>query len=275
MEIGVSTSIFWDYKRLDLPEVISHSVTDLEFEAVEIPCEDPFFEGWGTEKAEETKKEIKDTISTLDVTTSLHAPYHDLNMATLNKLVRKEVIRQHEDCVETARYLDSDIINVHPGFRSSRKFEREMVFQKMIHNLNEICEMAEDNGVTVCVENLASKRKAFGVTIPEIKRIINEVNNDSLKLTLDVAHSNTTDTAPETYVGELKKYIKHMHLSDNTGEDDHLAIGQGNIDFENILREIKPYDGILLLEGWIPEDEDPFLELGRNNLRKILADIEK
>lgn len=275
MQIGVSTAIFWDYKKLDLPSAIFHSVDALGFEAVEIHCEDPFFEGWGTEKAEATKKEVKDTLSTLDVGVSLHAPYHDLNIATLNARVGEEVIRQYTDCIETARFFGSEIVNVHPGFRSSRKFKREVVFQKMLQNFAEICEIAEDYGIIICVENLASKRKAMGVKISELKSIIKGVNNENLKLTLDVAHANTTDEGPQVYARELKDYIQHMHLSDNTGDDDHLSLGQGNIDFKEVLKELHPYDEFLIVEGWIPEDEDPFLELDRTKLEKIREELAK
>lgn len=63
-------------------------------------------------------------------------------------------------------------------------------------------------------------------------------------------------------------------MSDNTGADDHLTIGQGNIDFEGVLRELMPYDGILMVEGWIPRDEDPFLRHDRAELEKIRENLE-
>lgn len=273
MRIGLSTAILWDYKDLNLPNAIHHSVEGLGFEAVEIHCENPFFKGWGTEEAETTKREVKDALSTVETEVTLHAPFHDLNVASMNDGIREEVVRQHKECIETARYLDSNIVVVHPGFVASRKFEREMPFRVMVENLKKIAEAAEDAGVELCLENLSSKEKAICVETSEIKKVLERVNMENLKVTLDVAHANTTKSGPLHYVKELKDDIAHLHVSDNTGADDHLPIGQGNIDFEEVLRELMPYDGILMVEGWIPRNEDPFLRHDRKELEKIRKNL--
>lgn len=269
MLIGVSTTIMWDYKKLDLPKAINHCIEDLGFESVEIHCESPFFKGWGSKRGEKTKKEIKDTISTLDAELSLHAPYHDCNIATLNRGIEKEVISQIMECIETAHYLETDIVVVHPGFIASRKFERKAVLKKMIEKLKEITNYAENHGVKICLENLSAKNKAMCVEIPEIKKVIKSIDNESLKITFDIAHANTTKSGPLKYIKELKDYIEHVHISDNTGSNDHLTLGQGNINFEEVLKNLRPFDGHLIVEGWIPENEDPFLTYSLNELQKI------
>lgn len=275
MNIGVSTGIFWDYEKLDLSTAINHAVEGLDFEAVEIHCEDPLFEGWGTDKADITRKVVRESLSIADVEVSLHAPYHDVNIATLNQRVQEEVLRQHKECIETANYLSAEIVVIHPGFVSSRKFKREKVFRQMIKRLKTLCDTAEEFGVTLTIENLASKRKATGVKIPEIKRIIQEVNKENLKMTLDIAHANTTEKDPETYAEELEPFIEHAHVSDNVGSDEHLPIGQGNIDFKQVFEEICPFEGNVIIEGWIPDDEDPFLEIGREKLSQIRDELEE
>lgn len=275
MDIGVSTAIFWNYEQLDLQTAVNHAVEGLDFEAVEIHCEDPLFEGWGRTRGDVTRKVLREALSIADVDVSLHAPYHDVNIATFNERVRKEVKRQHKECIETANYLGANIVVIHPGFVSSRKFRREKAFQKMIENLDRFCEIAEDFGVTLSIENLASKEKAMGVKIPEIKRIINEVDRENLKVTLDIAHANTTEKGPKTYAEELETHIEHLHVSDNVGTDEHLSLGQGNIDFKNVFKEICPFEGMAIIEGWIPDNEDPFLKIGREKLSKIREELEQ
>ncbi len=269
MKIGVSIAILWDYKELDHQKAISHAVDDLGFEAVEIHCEDPFFKEWAADNSHETWEGIKDALSTVDAGVSLHAPYHDTNLGTMNSGIGEEAVRQHKECIELARYLGSERIVVHPGYVSSRKFEREMPFKKMVQRLKEIAEYAEDSGVEICLENLSSKKKAMCVGIREIKKTLERVNMENLKLTLDIAHANTTDKGPVKYARELKDDVAHIHASDNTGEDNHLPIGQGNIDFEAVLSELEPYDGFIIVEGWIPRNEDPFLLYDREELQRI------
>lgn len=269
MDIGVSTAIFWDYEELDLPSAIDHAVSDLGFEAVEIHCEDPVFEGWATDKADETRKAVKDSLSKWDVEVSLHAPYHDANIATMNQSMGREIMSQNKECIETANYLDSNMIVVHPGFVSSRKYKKDCAFSKMIDRLIELCEHAEEYGVTMTIENLASKRKAMGIEPSEVKEIIQKVDKDNFGLTFDIAHANTSDEDPQTFAKELNPHIEHLHVSDNVGSDDHLSIGQGDIEFTEVFEELHPFEGTVIIEGWIPENEDPFLEIGRDELKRI------
>jgi len=145
VKIGVSTQIFWDYEKLDMDYILKHSADDLKFECAEIHCQSPMFTGWGTPKAKETKKEIRDILSTVDIEISLHAPYHDLNMATLNLGVRKETIDQVAESINTANYLDSKIVVVHPGFVASRKYKKELVFNGMIDNFKRLAKIAEES----------------------------------------------------------------------------------------------------------------------------------
>jgi len=273
MELGVSTQIFWNYNELDLEHAIKHSVKNLGFRCVEIHCQSPMFKGWGTPEGNETKKQIKDVLSTIDVDVSLHAPYHDLNIATLNWGIRKEVIRQLKECINTAHFLDSEIVVTHPGYVASRKYKRNAAFNLMIKGFREITKVAEDLSVAVCMENIASKPKAMGVHIPEILEIYNTINSENFKICLDVAHANTTGLKPEHYAKELRECIGHVHLSDNTGSDAHMPIGTGNIEFESLLRNLKSYKGFLVIEGWIPRNQDYFLEWDKKQIESIICRI--
>jgi len=273
VKIGVSTQIFWDYEKLDMDYILKHSADDLKFECAEIHCQSPMFTGWGTPKAKETKKEIRDILSTVDIEISLHAPYHDLNMATLNLGVRKETIDQVAESINTANYLDSKIVVVHPGFVASRKYKKELVFNGMIDNFKRLAKIAEELGVQLCMENIASKPKAMGVHVKEILRIHDLVNSDNFRICLDVAHANTTGLGPDHFAEELREYVAHVHISDNTGTDNHLPIGLGNIDFEKCLRALKPYNGYLVIEGWMPRNQDYFLRWDKKQIESIIQKI--
>ena len=273
MKIGVSAQIFWNYIKLDIPDVITHAVDTLGFECVEILCENPVFRNWGTYNAEKIRKDIRETLETLDVEISLHAPHHDMNIATWDIGMGKEVIRNLEECMVTADYLNSNIIVVHPGFVASRKFSKKKTFDLMIKNLKKVTRLAEDLDITICMENLASKSKAIGVHTGEIKNILESVNSDNFKITLDIAHANTTGIGPEQFIEQLRDDIRHVHISDNMGVDAHLPIGVGSIDFEGVLKALHPYDGFLIIEGWIPHNQDHFLRWDKSQLEGIIKEI--
>jgi sugar phosphate isomerase/epimerase len=273
VKIGVSTQIFWDYTKLDIDYILKHSAEDLKFECAEIHCQGPMFRDWGTLKANETKKEIKDILSTVDIDISLHAPYHDLNIATLNLGVRREVMDQIAESINTANYLDSGIVVVHPGFVASRKYRKKKIFDVMISNLKQLSNVAEDLNVLLCMENISAKSKAMGVHVKELKRIYDLVDSNSFKICLDSAHANTTGLSPAHFAEELRECVAHVHISDNTGIDDHLPVGLGNIDFEKFLSALKPYKGYLVVEGWMPRNQDYFLKWDKKQIGGILGRI--
>ncbi|RLI94932.1 MAG: hypothetical protein DRO92_02400 [Candidatus Altiarchaeales archaeon] len=270
MKFGISTIIFWNYEEMDLSNVIKHCAEELKFECVEIHCQNPHFPGWGTSEGDDLKKEVRDTLSTLNIDVSLHAPYHDLNIATTNLGVKREAIRQIKETVEFAYYIDSNIVVVHPGYVASRKYKVDKVFNSMIDNLKDIVSLAEDLDVNICMENNASKPKAIGVHIPELKKICQSVNSDNFKLTLDVAHANTTGINPSHFVDELNELIRHVHISDNTGDNQHLPIGLGNIDFIELFKKLNQiYKGYIIIEGWIPHNQDHFVEWDKRQLELV------
>lgn len=273
MKVGISTQIFWDYEKLDMEYILRHLADDLRFECAEIHCQSPMFKSWGTPEAGKTKEEIRDLLSTLDIDVSLHAPYHDLNIATLNLGVRKEALNQIEECIETANYLDSKIVVVHPGYLASRKYLKKQVVDVMVSNFKRLAERSEDYDVLLCMENISSKPKALCVHIKEIRNICDLVDSDHFGVCLDAAHANTTGLSPAHFAEELRDYVRHVHISDNTGIDDHLPIGLGNIDFERFLRALKPYDGYIIIEGWMPRNQDYFLRWDRKQIGDLIKKI--
>jgi len=269
-KIGVSIQIFWDYNKLDMEYAINHSVNDLGFECVEILCQNPMYGGWGTSKARDTTKKIKDILSTLDVGVSIHGPYHDLNIASWNTRISEETVRQLKEAVDVAAQLNSEIVVAHSGYMSSRKYRKDKTFNIILKNFAKIAKHAEDSGVTLCMENIASKPKALGVHMTDIKKILNSVNSKNFKLCLDAAHANTTGLKPKEFAVRLKDYVKHVHISDNTGSNNHLPIGMGNISFKDFLYALKPYSGFLVVEGWTPHNEDYFLKWDKSQIEEIL-----
>lgn len=273
MKIGISTLVYWNRGKesLNLEKVIPR-ISDLGFEAAEIHCEDPVLEGW-SENKEKSKKEVKDVLSTVDLEASVHGPFDSMNLATLNDKLGEEILRQMKESVKFAGYIGSDVIVIHPGHVSSKKYKKEACLNASVERLRELAEIGEDLSVRVCMENMANVGRELGRNIPEIKKIIRRVNHGNLKLTLDLAHANTTDSGPVKFARELKDYVGHLHVSDNTGKNFHSLVGEGDINFRDAFRELQPYDGKAIIEGWIHRDEAPFVKLEKEKLEKIIEGL--
>ncbi|MFC1786480.1 sugar phosphate isomerase/epimerase family protein [Halobacteriota archaeon] len=274
MQIGASVSVYWNYKNHNLPAAVEH-MRDMEFSCVEVVCEPPFYTNWGTEGAEKEKELIKESLDSCDLSVSVHAPYHDINISSFNSGIRSEAIRQLREAVDVASYLNAEVLVVHPGFVSSKKHPRDKVYEILIRALIDISDYASGEDMVLGLENLSSNPKALAVHSTELIKIIEDVGSKNLRLSFDVAHANTTGIPPIDFIDELGPLIKHVHVSDNKGSNDHLPIGVGNIDYRSVLSKLieNDYKGFLIIEGWIPSDPDKFVKLSRDELKNLLKEL--
>lgn len=110
-------------------------------------------------------------------------------------------------------------------------------------------------------------RKQKIVTTPEMANdILKAISMENFGITLDLAHAHLAEKALE-FIRKVRK-ISHVHLSDAKEGPPHPLLGQGDLDFCVILKDLrKRYDGLVIIEGW-----DRLDELG---MVKIPADIAK
>lgn len=73
---------------------------------------------------------------------------------------------------------------------------------------------------------------------------------------LDVGHAQVAGkgrSLTADFIRRFGKRLTHVHLSDNRGvTDDHLALGEGMIDWKMTVEALKKtrYDGTVTLEVW-------------------------
>ena len=226
----------------------------------------------GIYKNSELQQDLLDTIldelSTLDLYTSLHAPYfadvptypRDVVVDTANMDGR--AFRLIGESIELADLLGSRAVVLHPGRING---DHEGAFSRMINNLRSLAETAAEHDVMLGLENKEGTDPGNLCTeVTELVRAVEEVNSDNLGATLDIGHANLTCGGDMLELREfactLSPYIVHVHVHDNMGVwsenydgDEHMAPGDGIIDY-TILKEIKGYKGILNMEVFSMED---------------------
>ncbi len=239
MKIAISSLVF-------LPESlesITNKLIENDFYIWEIVCEGNHYLD---------KKNIKyllDIKEEYSLEFLVHAPFSDLNPASMNEKVRKLVIECIEDAIKGAYELDSSIVVVHPGYIPELwKNYLDDILDNNFSTLLEIVEIAEDYDIIIGLENMPNYKGLLCREYNEIKKLINEIDSKNLKMTLDVGHANTVGNVLDF----INKDIVHIHIHDNNGvEDEHLAVGDGNINFDEFFKELKKinYNGILTIEN--------------------------
>jgi sugar phosphate isomerase/epimerase len=206
------------------------------------------FQGWEV-IAEGPQKLDQDLISLIeyaessfDLGISVHTPFSDLNIASLNAPIWLETLREVEATIEGLAD-HARIFVIHPGYVSPlAAFCPKKALVKNKQALTRLVQCAKEYQVTVTVENMVNVDFLLGRFPHEIE----EMSPNGLGFTFDVGHANTAN-AIDSF---SKMKIDHVHLHDNNGQaDEHLPLGLGNINWERTMQAFRHYKGIFVLES--------------------------
>jgi len=152
--------------------------------------------------------------------------------------------------VKILKTLEHKEIIIHPVCRSEEITEGSIY--KLAHKVKSALDIFNNAGITLYLEN-NSKLDPIFTTAKEIEIMFEK--NPELEFLLDIAHIDDYEHLKEMV--SIRK-PKILHIADRHLEiiHEHLPIGQGNIDYELIFKNIlQGYNGRIILEV-IQSDED-------------------
>lgn len=189
-----------------------------EFEMIEILGEDPFYM--------KDHFEFKDC--GLDI--RIHAATVDINIASINRGIREESVRQMIFCGEYAEKIGAKTITVHPGkIGRNEPRLRKMALEMAVESVGKIM---DSTNVEISVENMPVRQSFLANKVEELEMIQEETG---CSLTIDTGHGNTCNNLEEML---SLKNISYCHLNDNDGvKDQHITLGEGTLDL-NLLKKI-------------------------------------
>ena len=189
---------------------------------------------------------LESMMKSYDLTYSIHAPFNDINIASLNESVREMSVIELIKIMNMASELDIKTVTIHPGLYSmvvSGLEERSVMAAK--RSLRTLDRMAQECGVRLCVENMPGFRFFLGQTAEQMSELIEGTN---LPICLDIGHANTTGQLNDI-IDTLGNRIMNVHIHDNDGkQDQHLTIGDGTVDFDDCLKRLSSYGGRYIIE---------------------------
>ena len=232
--IGVSSPSFCAYPYEDVLEGISKMFSHWEI----VSEADHYLPGIAVS--------LESLMGSYNMTYSIHAPFNDVNIASLNESFRETSVIELIKVMNIAAELDIKTITIHPGMYSmvvSGLEERSIMAAK--RSLRTLDRMAQECGVRLCVENMPGFKFFLGQTAEQLSELLDGTN---LPVCLDIGHANTTSQLNEI-IDVLGNRIMNVHIHDNDGkQDQHLTIGDGNIDFEDCLKRLSGYGGRFIIE---------------------------
>ncbi|EJG06833.1 Xylose isomerase domain-containing protein TIM barrel [Methanofollis liminatans DSM 4140] len=231
--------------------------------------EEADFSGWeisadGNYRLEKpaNKQVICDVIESTGLAVTVHAPYADLNPASINDPIWRESVRQICSCIEHAADL-TDRVTMHPGYLSpAGKLLPEKVWEQQKEALRVIGRCACDHGVVACLENMINIPEFLCHDPLELLGITEGI--EGIGITFDIGHANTVRKV-DGFLAQIKN-ASHLHIHDNHGSsDEHLALGDGTINWKKVGHAIAAgYGGeVVVIEGRSIEEAKKSLDVFR------------
>ncbi|HZD43619.1 MAG TPA: TIM barrel protein, partial [Methanomicrobiales archaeon] len=100
---------------------------------------------------QENLKNFKEILASTNLKVTVHAPYSDLNIASMNYPIYRESIRQVNATIAYASSLSAEKVTFHPGYLSPLgKLVPDRVWGAQRSALAEIGKVAVEHGVLAC-----------------------------------------------------------------------------------------------------------------------------
>jgi len=179
--------------------------------------------------------------------------------------IRKKYIDDLKFQIEFAYELGAEFVGVWSNLPIEGVSNEDSV-KFCIDSYNEILEFAQDSGLYLAAE----PEPVLIFNSQEVmEMVVNEINSPDFTIIYDFSHANIlSEGNPIEFMNAFRGKIGHVHMTDNDGtcriingnqeSSTHLPCGEGNLDLEGILRNLKKigYDRWIQIDTW--QDVDPF-----------------
>ncbi|NLL94296.1 MAG: sugar phosphate isomerase/epimerase [Thermoplasmatales archaeon] len=190
---------------------------------------------------------LKDSMRSYDMTYSIHSPISDINIASLNERIREASVMELILTMDIAQYLGVRTVTIHPGITPLAMIgPNEKAVAAARKSLRTLDRVGADYGIDVALENMPNFPFMLGKTVEELSELL---DGTDLGVCFDIGHANTVGDPAEMVKPFLDRLV-NVHIHDNRGEtDEHLTIGDGNVDFKKVVGVLSGYRGKWVIES--------------------------
>lgn len=165
-----------------------------------------------------------------------------------DNLVRKRTVQYLKNAIDDAVYLNCPYVFMNSGC-GLRDLTVNDSLSLLIDSYRQIVTYAQENGITMVLEQLQPYESNLITDIDSLEYVINSINSNCLKICVDVVAMEVACETLETYFNRFgRDRIALIHFSDSH----HYILGEGDTLFplKDYLKTLARfnYDGIIDLE---------------------------
>lgn len=174
---------------------------------------------------------------------SIHGPFLDLKPSSPDEDIKKVSREKYIEALQIANRLGASFIVFHSQINPYLKepFLRELNNLQAKEFWEEALLLTEFKGI-ILLENI------FEETPLMLKELVECINNNRIRINLDLGHLNLSKTPLNEWFEELKDYIDYIHIHGNNGVyDEHNTPSDDLIvDLHGAIRRLKKYPTLAL-----------------------------
>ncbi len=190
---------------------------------------------------------------------AMHGPYIDLVSGSPDKRLVALTRERYLQNIEIGRELGAKYIDFHANYLPLVDHPSYLPgwLERQVAFWTPMAELGERHQIILLLENMWEPDPGI------ITKILDEIDSPYLKACLDVGHSTLYSRLPiSAWLASLGRHLIYTHLHNNHGDaDEHLAFGDGVIDFPELLDTLRA----------LPEP--PLFSLELPSLRLIQASL--
>ena len=164
---------------------------------------------------------------------NLHAPFMDLAPGSPDSSILALTRARFERMVELGTTFEAKGVIFHAGYDRKRYgFMKESWVTTAVETWLPLAKVFRKTGAILLLENV------YEHSPEELLGLFEALKSEEVGFCLDTGHQAAFSRSPLVrWVQVLGPFVRQLHLHDNRGEDDeHLALGQGSIDFRSLFR---------------------------------------
>lgn len=190
---------------------------------------------------ESYKEELGDLYNKIEI--GIHGPYADLCVGSRDNLIVQVSNYRMQQAYDVAKKMNANYVVYHNGYYP-KTYSYEEWMQRTPNYWKNFLKDKKNDKIKIHIENVHEDESFI------INELMHEIYDEKTSVCLDVGHVNVfSKTSVRGWMDSLGKYMKHMHIHNNSGDNDsHLSINKGNLDIIEILNKVKDRDITISLE---------------------------
>ncbi len=191
---------------------------------------------------------------------TLHGPFIDLSAGSTDPAVLALTRNRFKQLLKLVPVFKPKTVVCHAGYDWKRYgYFKAQWIENSLETWSWLANGLAETGTGLMLENVYEEDPQ------DMRVLLDRLKDHNVGFCLDCGHlSAFGNSGLKTWLESLGPYIRQLHLHDNHGNnDEHLAIGLGNIDFELLFNYLKSNNispPIITLEPHQEEDLWPSLE---------------